>query len=174
MKDLRAIKLIILDCDGVLTDGKIVYDNHRVESKNFSAHDGLGIKMLAFSGIRLAVVTGRTSQLLQQRCKDLNINMLYQHVDNKKNAVERILEQTGLSWENVAYMGDDWNDWPAMQFAAFKVIPQNAVSAFKRNADYITEKEGGNGAVRELIELLLTEQGIYDKVLQDFLDHLQR
>lgn len=172
MIDFGKIKLIVTDCDGVLTDGVIIYDDHRTESKNFSAHDGLGVKILSFTSIKIAVVTGRKSSVLVQRCKDLNIQYLYQNIHYKKNAVEDILSRLELSWENVAYIGDDWNDWPAMEHAQIKVCPANAVEEIRKRADFVTEKKGGDGAVRELIDKILYEQGIYEETIQAFLNHL--
>ncbi len=172
MKDLKKIKLIILDCDGVLTDGKIIYDNHRVESKNFSTHDGLGAKILSYSDIKLSVVTGRSSKVVAQRCKDLNISLLYQNIQNKKETIKQILTKLDLKWDQVAYMGDDWNDWPAMELAYFKTCPQNAIDDIKARVDFVTSRSGGDGAVRELIDKILKEQGIYEETVQAFLNNL--
>ncbi|HCX72465.1 MAG TPA: 3-deoxy-D-manno-octulosonate 8-phosphate phosphatase, partial [Candidatus Cloacimonas sp.] len=109
------IKLLILDNDGVLTDGKIYYDDNRLETKAFSAKDGLGIKLLGFTDIKVAIITGRRSQILQQRCDDLGIKILFQKINNKLKVAEEILKNLDLDWQNVAYMGDDWNDFPVME-----------------------------------------------------------
>lgn len=172
MKDLNKIKLIVLDCDGVLTDGHIIYDNNQIESKNFSTHDGLGAKILSYSGIQIAVVTGRKSKVLEKRCADLNIKLLYQNIQNKQNCIETMLEELELEWQNVAYMGDDWNDWPAMQMSGFKTAPENAQKDIKKQVDWVSTSKGGDGAVRELINFILKEQGIYEKCIHDFLDNL--
>ena len=113
--DFSKIKLIILDNDGVLTDGKIIYDNNKLESKNFNAKDGLGIKLLQFSDIKLAIITGRNSNVVEQRCDDLQIKLLFQGVRNKLKKTIELLKELNLDWENVAYMGDDWNDFPVME-----------------------------------------------------------
>ena len=173
MKHIENIKLIILDNDGVLTDGKITYDNNRIESKNYAACDGLGIRMLSFTDIKLAIVTGRESQILKQRCEDLNITLLYQKVINKKKVALQILNDLGLDWDNLAVMGDDWNDYPILKMATLSAVPQNAFDDLKCKVDYVADRNGGEGAVREFIELILKEQGIYDEVLQKLLQFLE-
>ncbi len=170
MKDLRTIKIIFLDCDGVLTDGYISYDNNRLESKNFSAHDGLGAKILSFSDIKIAVITGRKSEVLKQRCEDLNITILHQNIHNKKECAQNILDELNLKWENAAYMGDDWNDWPAMSLCHFKTAPNNAQEDLKKHVDWVSPHNGGSGAVRDLINHILKNQGIYEKCINLFLN----
>ncbi len=172
MIDYNKIKLIVLDCDGVLTDGKIVYNDDQIESKNFHSQDGLGAKILSFSDIKIAVVTGRKSKILEKRCQDLNITILKQLIRNKRKCIEDILTDLNLSWENVAYMGDDWNDWPAMNKAYFKTAPANAVEDIKTRVDWVSSKNGGEACVRDLINYILTKQGIYEKCIEAFLHHL--
>jgi 3-deoxy-D-manno-octulosonate 8-phosphate phosphatase (KDO 8-P phosphatase) len=173
MPDFNKIKLLILDCDGVLTDGKIIYDENRIESKNFNAKDGLGIKLLSFTPIQVAVITGRESTMLQQRCQDLNITMLFQKIRNKLQCAEKLLNTLHLQWDEIAYMGDDWNDFPVMKQAGVKAVPQDAFSDLKELADVITDRNGGEGAVRELINLILQKQGIYEKTVEKFIQHLE-
>ncbi len=172
MNNINQIKLIVLDCDGVLTDGKIIYDNDQTESKNFSAHDGLGAKILSFSDIQIAVVTGRESLCLKKRCEDLRITLLYQSIQNKRQTIEKILEDLQLEWENVAYMGDDWNDWPAMKKAGLKTAPASANFAIKERVDWVSPRDGGDGAVRDLIDYILKKQGKYESCIEKFLIHL--
>jgi len=167
------IKLLILDNDGVLTNGKIYYDDNRIETKAFSARDGLGIKLLGFTDIKIAIITGRRSQILQQRCEDLGIEILFQKINNKLKVAENILAELGLNWQNVAYMGDDWNDFPVMEKAAIKAVPKNVIPNFQKQADFVSQYNGGDGAVREFIEYLLRSRGEYEEVLQKFLDHLR-
>lgn len=169
---LENIKLLILDNDGVLTDGKIYYDNHRIETKGFSAKDGLGIKLLKFTDIQIAIITGRTSEILAQRCEDLKIEFLFQKVQNKLQVAEKLLNKLGLTWQNVAYMGDDWNDFPVMEKAAFTAVPNNVFPNFQKVADFVSKYPGGQGAVREFIEYILNSRGEYEQVLQKFLAHL--
>ncbi|MCK9328333.1 MAG: HAD hydrolase family protein [Candidatus Cloacimonetes bacterium] len=173
MKDLSKIKLLICDCDGVLSDGLIIYSDEGAEIKHFSTHDGLGIKILSHTDIKIAVVTGRKSRTLKRRCADLNINLLYQNVKNKKRVIDELLSQLDLKWDNVAYIGDDWNDYLAMQASAFKAVPANAFDNFKMTADYVTERKGGYGAVREVIEFILKSRNEFEATLEKFLNELQ-
>ena len=171
--DFSKIKLIILDNDGVLTDGKIIYDNNKLESKNFNAKDGLGIKLLQFSDIKLAIITGRSSNIVKQRCDDLQINLLFQGVRNKLKKTTELLNELKLKWENVAYVGDDWNDFPVMEKCNISAVPADAFDDIKSRVDLVTKRKGGEGAVREIIELILKEQGKYEESLQKLFDHLK-
>ncbi len=173
MVEFDRIKLLILDCDGVLTDGMICYDNNRIETKNFSAKDGLGIKLLSLTDIKVAVITGRESEILKQRCEDLGIEMLYQKVRNKVAVAEDILDKLKLKWVNVAYMGDDWNDYPVMQKVALAATPSDAFPSIKNLVDYVALRRGGDGAVREFIEYILQEKGIYEKTINTFIEYLK-
>ncbi len=170
MVDAKDIKLIILDCDGVLTDGAIIYNEQRVESKHFNAKDGLGIRMAMEWGIEVAIITGRSSELLAQRCSDLRITHLYQSIRHKFKATEELLEKLGLTWENTAIMGDDWNDMPMLEKAGISSTPSDAFPDIKSRVDLVMEREGGKGAVRELIEWILKEQGCYEEAVQKLLD----
>jgi len=171
--DFSKIKLIILDNDGVLTDGKIIYDNNKLESKNFNAKDGLGIKLLQFGDIKLAIITGRSSKVVEQRCDDLQIKLLFQGVRNKLKKTIELLKELNLDWENVAYMGDDWNDFPVMEKCNISAVPADAFDDIRSRADLVTKRNGGEGAVREFIELILKKQGKYEESLQKLLDHLK-
>jgi len=171
--DYSKIKLIILDNDGVLSDGKIIYNNNKLESKNFDAKDGLGIKLLQFSDIKLAIITGRSSKIVEQRCDDLQIKLLFQGVRNKLQKTTELLNELNLTWENVAYMGDDWNDFPVMEKCNISATPADAFDDIKSRVDLVTKRSGGKGAVREFIELILKEQGKYEESLQKLLDHLK-
>jgi len=172
MKDLTNIKLLILDCDGVLTDGKIFYDDNKRETKAFDAKDGLGIKMLDFTKIMIAVITGRNSTILARRCRDLKIKYLFQGIKNKRKKVSELLEDLNLEWGNVAYMGDDWNDFSAMQKAYFKAVPKDVMPDLKEKADFISSRKGGYGAVRDLIEYILKKRNEYDKTVSKLVSYL--
>jgi 3-deoxy-D-manno-octulosonate 8-phosphate phosphatase (KDO 8-P phosphatase) len=173
MKDINKVKLIILDNDGVFTDGKITYDNNGVESKNFTACDGLGIKMLTFTDIKVAIITGRESAILTRRCNDLKIEFLFQKVRNKLKIADQLRQELGLNWENIAVMGDDWNDYPLLSQAALSAVPHNAFDDLKSKVDFVASRKGGEGAVREFIELILKEQGKYDEVVEKLLAFLE-
>lgn len=174
MKNLSNLKLIVSDCDGVLTDGLIIYDSNDNELKNFSAHDGLGIKILNHTNIIFAVITGRKSLMLEKRCKDLNVKYLFQGINNKKKSLDCLLSELNLKYENVAYIGDDWNDYPAMQCCQLKIAPNNALDNFKITVDYVTKANGGYGAVREAIEYILKTNNIFETALESFLNELSK
>lgn len=169
---LKKIKLVCFDCDGVLTDGKIIYiqtENNQVsEQKNFSARDGMGIMMMNRVGLIPAVITGRTSEVLARRCRDLRINHLHQNIDNKAQKMQEILTELRLDWDDVAYIGDDWNDYPILSRAGFAAAPNDGEEAIKAHVDFITKNRGGEGAVRELIDLILKAQGLYEKSVEKF------
>lgn len=171
---LNKIKLVCFDCDGVLTDGKIIYiqtaNKEILEQKNFSAKDGMGIMMLNEAGLIPAVITGRTSEVLARRCRDLNIDHLYQNISDKAKKMEELLTKLNLDWENLAYIGDDWNDYPILRKAGFAATPLDGNVSIKPFVDFITKHKGGEGAVRELIDLILEAQGLYEKAISQFTD----
>lgn len=168
--DWSNIRLLVLDCDGVLTDGRIIYGNQGMEMKNFSAQDGLGIMLLEYTDIEVAVITGRSSEALERRCRDLKITRLHQGISRKLECLDTLLAEMGLGYENVVYMGDDWNDVPCMHKVAFSACPADALPDPQRMADFVCERAGGHGAVRELIEHILRNRGIYEQVLMSFLE----
>lgn len=155
------IKLIIMDIDGVLTDGSLFFDNNGEEYKAFSARDGLGMKMLYEGGLQAALITGRKSTLVEHRARNMNIPMelVYQGFHNKRPALDEILQKTGISAEHVAYIGDDLIDLPIIQRVGLGVAVGDAHSFVRKHADYVTTKNGGKGAAREVIELILDAQG---------------
>ncbi len=163
------IKLLAFDCDGVLTDGRIIYDSAGVESKNFSAQDGMGFMLLWGTDIQTAVITGRESSLLQRRCDDLKVPHLFQKIPNKLKVAEGLLTELGLGFNNMLFMGDDWNDIPLMQRAAVSVCPANAPNSVKALCDIVTNAGGGHGAVRECIEYVLVQKGIFDEAVLKYL-----
>ncbi len=167
------IKLLVLDCDGVMTDGKINYDENLVEQKQFNAKDGLGIKLLSFTDIQVAVITGRKSSMVKQRCRDLNIKLYFQKIRNKLKCAEDLRKKLNLQWNEIAYIGDDWNDYPVMKKVGIKVVPGDAFDDLKQIADVVTERKGGDGAVREFINLLLKEKGMYEATLEKFIAYLE-
>lgn len=169
---IQKIKLLIFDCDGVLTDGKIVYDNNLVEAKEFSSHDGLGFTILRFSELKTAVITGRSSALVDKRCQDMKVDFVRQGVQNKLVAAEEIKRQLGLEWDEIAYMGDDWNDYPLIGKVGFSVSPANANKDFRQRTDFTTHAQGGYGAAREFIDYVLKAQGVYEDVLEKYLRHI--
>ncbi|MBW6514573.1 MAG: HAD hydrolase family protein [Candidatus Syntrophosphaera sp.] len=166
------IKLLVFDCDGVLTDGRIIYDSAGNETKNFDAHDGMGFILLRQTDIKTAIITGRNSSILQRRCEDLKVDYLFQGVADKLTCLKQLLDKLKLDFSNVLYMGDDWNDLGAMFSAAVSVCPADALANFRELADHVTVSSGGHGAVRECIEYVFENKGIYDQALQAYLKQL--
>ncbi|MBN1326989.1 MAG: HAD hydrolase family protein [Candidatus Cloacimonetes bacterium] len=167
------ISLIITDCDGVLSDGKVIYGSDGSELKNFSAKDGLGIRLLGYTDIKIAVITGRSSEALIRRCSDLRISLLFQKIHNKKKCAEKLLNDLGLKWENTAVIGDDWNDYPILHRAALSAAPADAPSDLQDKVDLVTSKPGGAGAVRELIEYIIKAKGVYEQTIRQFINDLE-
>ncbi|HNX38089.1 MAG TPA: HAD-IIIA family hydrolase [Candidatus Cloacimonadota bacterium] len=164
-----AIKLLILDCDGVLTDGKIIYAGEDLELKQFDAHDGLGFHIMKHTDMITAVITGRVSAVLARRCADLKIDHLFQGVFNKLRKAEELLRELRLEWKNCVYIGDDWNDIPVMRKVALSCAPADAAEDIRRQADMVCSASGGRGAVREVIDHILHKQGRYDQAVSAYL-----
>lgn len=171
--DLKNIKLLVCDCDGVLTDGRMIYHGEESQIKNFSARDGMGFMILSYSGITPAVVTGSSVPAIAKRCSDLHIEHCRMWVRNKRKAVEEIQALLGVDWSNTAVMGDDYNDLPMLMPAAFSAAPTDADELVKTKVHHVTTARGGHGAVREIIEYILKQQGRHEEVLQRYLDYAQ-
>ena len=154
----KAIKLLILDVDGVLTDGRIIYDDKGGELKCFDVKDGHGIKLLMRSGIELGIISGRESRAVGYRAKELGISILYQRIFDKVRVYEKILEEKGLADNQVCFIGDDLVDMPLLKRVGFSVAVVDGSEYLKEVVDYVTVKNGGNGAVREVCELILKAQ----------------
>ena len=165
---LKLIKLLILDVDGVLTDGKIIYNDRGEEIKAFDVKDGHGIKLLMRSGMEIALITGRESEVVLHRARDLGIEQVYQKVTNKIEVYEKILNDKKLEDENVGFVGDDLVDIPVLKRVGFSAAVLDAVSEVKEIADYIASKKGGGGAVREICELLLKAQNKWKGVTERY------
>jgi 3-deoxy-D-manno-octulosonate 8-phosphate phosphatase (KDO 8-P phosphatase) len=161
---LKKIKLLILDVDGVMTDGRIIFDSNGVESKFFNVKDGHGIKMVQRADIEVAIISGRESRVVANRAVELGINRVYQRALDKLTPYREILEQTGLADEQVAFMGDDVIDIPVLLRVGFATAPADAVADVLPYAHYIARNRGGWGAVREVCDLLLKEQGAWEAI----------
>lgn len=162
------IKLLILDVDGVMTDGRVVYADSGEELKFFDVRDGHGIKLLMRAGIEVALVTGRRSAVVQKRADDLGIGKVYQKALKKIEAYEEILSTGDLTDEQVAVVGDDLPDLPLLRRCGLAVCVKNGIDEAKKESDYITSNEGGRGAVREVCELILKAQGLWEKVTKRY------
>ena len=160
MKDaLKKIKCVAMDVDGVLTDGRIIIDSKGVETKNFDVQDGFGIVFLKKCGIKTAILSARKSGVIAHRAKDLKIDKVYVGVCPKLSAYERMLKEFKVLDEEVCFIGDDLADLGVMYRCGVSVAVANAVSEVKQIADYVTVRQGGRGAVREVVELILQAQG---------------
>jgi 3-deoxy-D-manno-octulosonate 8-phosphate phosphatase (KDO 8-P phosphatase) len=164
-----AIKLLLLDVDGVLTDGSIVYSHSGTEMKAFSTRDGFGIRLLQEAGVDVGLITARTSEAVQRRAQDLNLKHVYQGVRNKIEAFTAILAVQQLQAAQVAYMGDDWLDLPLLTRVGLAVTVADAAREVKEVAHYITKRPGGRGAVRELCDLLIAALGKREELLRKYL-----
>ncbi len=163
----QGIRVVFFDVDGVMTDGGLYFSEHGESIKRFNALDGHGIKLLQRAGITPAVITGRDSQALRLRLTALGIEHVHYGTEDKRPAAEITLKTLGLNWQQAAAMGDDWPDLPVLKRCAFACAPANAQAELLVQADYVTQKQGGHGAVRELCDLLLVASGRYVDLLQD-------
>lgn len=167
---IKLVRLLILDVDGIMTDGSIVYDNEGGETKTFNVRDGHGIKLMMKAGLSLALITARSSRAVSRRADELGITLVYQGTSDKLSAFKEILEETSLEQGQTAYMGDDIIDIPVLKRVGFSVTVPDAANEVKERVDYITEKRGGRGAVREVVEMILKEQGKWEGVIKDYLE----
>ena len=169
MTNLENIQLLVLDVDGVLTDGTIIINADGSESKSFNSLDGHGIRMWQRAGLKVALLSGRTSEPTSRRAAQLEIEYVFEECHDKLPVLEKLLEQTGLGQEQAAYVGDDLPDLPAMRYVGFGAAVANAVEEVKRYADYVTTCPGGSGAVREVIEYILKNSGRWQELMKKYL-----
>jgi 3-deoxy-D-manno-octulosonate 8-phosphate phosphatase (KDO 8-P phosphatase) len=165
----QAIKLVAFDVDGIMTDGRLYFTSLGDEIKAFNVKDGLGLKLLRDSGVEVAIITGRTSELVNRRATDLKIQHLVQGREDKRVALIELISELGLKPEQVAYMGDDLPDLPAIRFAGLGVTVSDAMPIILQHADLITEHKGGDGAVREFCDWLLLAQGNLNAAQEPYL-----
>lgn len=165
----RPIRILLLDVDGVLTDGSLIYSHEGQESKAFSTQDGFGLRLLQEAGLELGVITARSSEAVARRCANLKMRYIYQGAGNKVEAYQEIIRESGCKPFEIAYMGDDWLDLVLLTRAGFSAAPANAVREVQEAAHYTTEQSGGHGAVREICNLILEAQGRYQELLQSYL-----
>lgn len=165
----KRISALLMDCDGVLTEGKIILLPDGQEVKAFHSQDGHGLKLAVRGGVRTGVITGRRSLALEQRARETGIEFLYQAAKDKTSHLEDFLTTQGLAADAVAFIGDDLPDVPVMKRVGLAVAVSNAVPEVKAVAHYVTEKHGGRGAVREVIELILKAQGKWESEVSLFL-----
>lgn len=159
LEKIRPLSLLILDVDGVLTDGGIYINDEGLETKHFNVRDGHGIKMLLRYDIEVILLTGRISKTVEHRAADLGIKEVYQGVKNKLEAFEQILKKREADVQNIAFVGDDVVDVPVLRRVGFSATVADAAEDVKKAVDYVSEKPGGKGAIREICEIILKAKG---------------
>jgi len=165
----RRIKLLLMDCDGVLTDGRLWLMADGDEQKTFHARDGQGISLFHRAGLKTGIISGRTSSAVERRAQELKMSYVRQYAKDKIKALDEILAEAGVSANECAYIGDDVADIPVMQRVELAVAVADAVEETKQAAHYVTEVKGGHAAVREVTDLILKAQGRWDEVMRRFL-----
>ncbi len=152
---LKKIKLFAMDVDGVLTDAGAYYSEDGIELKKFNIRDGMGMVLLRKAGYKVAIVTTENTKIVEKRSERLQVDDLHQGVFKKTDAIEKLLQKYSLTWEEIAFIGDDINDIPVLKKVGFAAAPANATALNKKIADYVTKADGGHGAVREVCDLML-------------------
>lgn len=165
----KRIKFAVFDVDGVLTNGGLMLGDDGLEYKIFHSQDGLGMKLLANTGIRMAYITGRKSNVVVKRAENTGVHIIYQGVDDKLEAFNDLLEKQGVSAEECLFMGDDVIDIPPMRRAGLGITVPHAMPLVKEYAHYTTERQAGLGAVREVCELVMKAQGTFDAQMAPYL-----
>ncbi len=166
---LQKIRLLLLDVDGVLTDGSIIYTDNQTETKVFHARDGLGIKMLHQGGIKTGIITGRSSPALLRRCRELGFDMVFDGIQDKLEVLDQIVSDTGYNTNEIAFIGDDLPDLPLLKKVGLAIAVADANRLVCQHADIITVTGGGRGAVREVCEMILKAQGIWEKLVEQWI-----
>ena len=168
----KNIKLLILDVDGVLTDGKIIISNDGNEYKNFNVKDGLGLVLLQKLGLKVAIITGKNSRIVADRLAGLGLASedIFQGQKNKLKAYEILKQRYNLEDKNIAYIGDDLPDITLMNKVGVSAAPADSIDIVKNYADYVCHHNGGDGAAREFCDYLIKQLGLYDKVIKDFVE----
>ena len=165
IESAKKIKLLLLDVDGVLTDGRLYYGNSGEEMKAFNIQDGLGIKLLQQGDIQVGIITGRVSALLQRRADELGINPVVQGREDKLTALNELLENRDIGMDEIAFMGDDLPDLAVIRCVGLGITPANGSSTLAQQAHWQTARRGGDGAVREVAEMILGAQGKLDAIM---------
>lgn len=168
----KVIKLLLLDVDGVLTDGSISYTDEGVEVKTFNVKDGFGLNLLRQAGVEVGIITARSSKALIRRCQDLKIEHLHQGKRHKVEVYKSMLAELQLEPHQVAYVGDDWLDLPMFGQVGFAVTVADGMAELKEVAHYTTKSSGGRGAVREVCDLILDAKGKYETLLAGYVGRI--
>jgi YrbI family 3-deoxy-D-manno-octulosonate 8-phosphate phosphatase len=166
----KNVELILSDVDGVLTDGGIIFDNQGIETKRFHVRDGMGIKLWQRAGFKFGILTARTSNVVQLRANELNVDVIRQGVDAKLMAAKQIIEEFGLRPDQVCYIGDDLPDLPLILAVGLGVAVADAAADVREAAEHVTTLSGGHGAVRETIEFVLKKKGLWEGMIRKYTD----
>lgn len=166
---IEPVRLLLMDVDGTLSDGRLYYSDEWIETKAFDVTDGFGISLLHSCGIKTGIITGRESRIVTERARELEIQIVYQGRFQKDQVLERILSEQGLKAHQVAFIGDDLFDLPLLMRVGFSAAPADAHPEVKSRVHYVSKFNGGRGAVREICEIVLKVQGRWENVLQRFL-----
>jgi 3-deoxy-D-manno-octulosonate 8-phosphate phosphatase (KDO 8-P phosphatase) len=169
-KIARNIKLLVIDVDGVMTDGSIILDNEGNEYKMFHVRDGHGIRMILRAGLKVAIITGRQSKVVEIRARELGITDVYQRCHEKTSALDRIMKKYGIGFAEVAYMGDDIVDVPVLRRAGIPIAVNDASDEARKSAFMITRNSGGRGAVREVCDFLLKAKGLWEAATKEYFE----
>jgi len=166
---LAAVQVLALDVDGVLTQGDIIYSDSGEEAKAFDVKDGLGIRVAGAAGLRIVLITGRVSSVVQRRARDLRVDDVIQRVGDKAAALRHFARENQISLESIAFMGDDVNDREAMRIVGVSLAPADAVPEIRQLAHLVTDAPGGRGAAREAVEAILRSQGRWESAVSEYL-----
>ena len=168
LSNASKVQLLLLDCDGVLTDGGVTWTENGIEQKTFHIRDGLGIKLWQRAGFQVGIVTGRSSQVVKWRATELSIDFVKQGIGDKVAAVSELITSCNLDWESVAYIGDDLPDLPVIRRVGFGVAVADACLEVQEASDFTTQLPGGKGAVRETVEVILRSRGCWKNLIEQY------
>ncbi len=169
LEQARHIEALVLDVDGILSDGFVTLTNSGDEIKSFDIRDGLGMKLVQQAGVKVIIITGRSSKIVEKRMSDLGVDLVFQGREDKGTALREACAQLGLKSEDCLYMGDDWPDLSAFAVAGMKVTVPNGHVEVRRRADLVTQAYGGRGAVREICDMILKSKGVYEELLEKYI-----
>ncbi len=170
MDRLKKIQMVLLDVDGVLTSGEIIYNDSGEQTKVFNVKDGVGIRLLKAAGIQVGIITGRKSDALRHRCENLGIDLLFDGIHQKDKTLEQISASTGIPAEAIAFVGDDLPDLPVMKRVGLAVAVADAHEIIRQAAHITTNAPGGKGAVREISEAILKARRLWDDLIKRLFD----
>lgn len=168
IKKAEKVNMLILDVDGVLTDGRIIYDNEGRELKFFHVRDGHGLKLLSRYGIKTGIITGRSSSIVDKRAGELGIEFVFQNVKDKKMVIDQIFKEQQVKPEEIAYVGDDIVDIPVFKRVGLRITVPDAPYEVRKEVDYITLNYAGKGAVREVCEIILKAKGLWEEIMEKY------